>query len=118
VLLCQGKVSYELADRRADAATDVAILRLEQCAPFPAEEVLAELERFPNAETVWVQEEPENMGAGRFVLRHLRDGVGRPARLVARPASPSPATGSLTLHRAQQSELIERAFTDSSTGAG
>jgi 2-oxoglutarate dehydrogenase complex dehydrogenase (E1) component-like enzyme len=112
VILCQGKVFYELADRRAEEdRDDVALLRLDLCYPFPTDALREELGRFADAEVVWVQEEPANMGAGRFVLWNLRDRLGLDARLVSRPASPSPATGSLTLHRQEQSELIGRALT-------
>jgi 2-oxoglutarate dehydrogenase E1 component len=86
----------------------VALIRLEQCYPFPSEALREELERFAGAEVIWAQEEPENMGAGRSVLRDLRDRLGAEARLVSRPESASPATGSLTLHRKEQSELLDR----------
>ncbi|MGH2540692.1 MAG: multifunctional oxoglutarate decarboxylase/oxoglutarate dehydrogenase thiamine pyrophosphate-binding subunit/dihydrolipoyllysine-residue succinyltransferase subunit, partial [Actinomycetota bacterium] len=111
VLLCQGTVFYELADRRAKTdVDDVALIRLEQCYPFPAGVLEEELARSGDAEVVWVQAEPQNMGAARFVVRNLRERLGVEARIVSRPESPSPATGSLTLHRQEQSELIERAF--------
>jgi 2-oxoglutarate dehydrogenase E1 component len=111
VLLCQGKLFYELTERRIEQQIDdVAIIRLEQCYAFPADALRSELERFGGAEVVWVQEEPENMGAGRFVCRNLREQLGVEVRLVSRAASPSPATGSLTLHKKEQAELIERAF--------
>jgi 2-oxoglutarate decarboxylase len=111
VLLCQGKLFYELADRRGEEDIDeVAIVRLEQCYPFPVEALRSELDRFGGAAVVWVQEEPENMGAGRFVCRNLRERLDVQVRMVSRPESPSPATGSLTLHKKEQAELIERAF--------
>jgi 2-oxoglutarate decarboxylase len=111
VLLCQGKLFYELADQRAERGLDdVALLRLEQCYPFPTEALGKELGRFPGADVVWAQEEPGNMGAGRFVVWNLRDRLGLDARPVWRPESASPATGSLTLHRKEQSELLERAL--------
>jgi 2-oxoglutarate dehydrogenase E1 component len=117
VLLCQGKVFYELASRRAESEIgDVALVRLEECYPFPADALREELGRHGDAEVIWVQEEPENMGAARFVLRHLRDRLGVDARLVSRPESPSPGTGSLTLHRMEQSELIDRAFAPDTAG--
>jgi 2-oxoglutarate dehydrogenase E1 component len=111
VLLCQGKLFYELASWRSEQdIDDVAIVRLEQCYPFPADALRSELERFGDAEVLWVQEEPENMGAGRFVCRNLREWLGVEVRLVSRAESPSPATGSLTLHKKEQAELIDRAF--------
>jgi multifunctional 2-oxoglutarate metabolism enzyme len=112
VILSQGKLFYELAAGREEGGLhDVALLRLEQCYPFPVDALREELERFASAEVVWAQEEPENMGAGRFVLRNLRDRLGVDVRLVSRPESASPATGSLTLHRKEQSELLDRALT-------
>jgi 2-oxoglutarate decarboxylase len=111
VLLCQGKLFYELAEQREERDADgVAIMRLEQCYPFPADALRSELEPLGDAEVVWVQEEPENMGAGRFVCRNLREQLGVKVRMVSRPASPSPATGSLTLHKKEQADLIEHAF--------
>jgi 2-oxoglutarate dehydrogenase complex dehydrogenase (E1) component-like enzyme len=111
VILCQGKLYFELAKRRSEVQIDdVALLRLEQCYPFPADVLGQELDRFGTAGVVWAQEEPENMGAGRFVVRNLRERLGVEARTVARVESPSPATGSLTLHRQEQEELLERAL--------
>ena len=111
MLLCHGTVYYELADRRAEAGIDdVALVRLEQCYPFPADQLAEQLARFGDAEVVWVQAEPQNMGAARFVTRNLRERLGVEARIVSRAESPSPATGSLTLHRQEQSQLLEHAF--------
>ena len=68
LLLCSGKVYYDLEKQRAEAgANDVAIARVEQIAPFPFDAVAAEVARFPNAQVVWVQEEPRNMGAWFYV---------------------------------------------------
>jgi 2-oxoglutarate dehydrogenase E1 component len=107
VVLCQGKLFYELAERRASQGVgDVALVRLERCYPFPAEELRRTIDDL--GEVVWAQEEPENMGAGRFVVRNLRDRLGIDASLIARPESPSPATGSLTLHKQEQEELVTR----------
>jgi 2-oxoglutarate decarboxylase len=109
VVLCQGKLFYELAGKRSDdGIDDVALVRLEQCYPFPTDALRRELDRFGEVEVVWAQEEPENMGAGRFVLRNMRERLGVEAQMVARPESPSPATGSLTLHKREQQELVER----------
>jgi 2-oxoglutarate dehydrogenase complex dehydrogenase (E1) component-like enzyme len=111
VVLCQGKLFYDLAKRRTEQSLDgVALLRLEQCYPFPDEALRGELDRFGEAELIWAQEEPENMGAGRFVVRNLRERIGREARMVARRESPSPATGSLTLHKLEQERLAAQAL--------
>jgi 2-oxoglutarate dehydrogenase complex dehydrogenase (E1) component-like enzyme len=111
VVLCQGKPFYNLAVKRSeDGIDDVALVRLEQCYPFPTDALRQELDRFGEVEVVWAQEEPENMGAGRFVLRNVRERLGIEAQMVARPESPSPATGSLTLHKREQQALIEQAL--------
>jgi multifunctional 2-oxoglutarate metabolism enzyme len=107
VVVCQGKLFYELAERRSsEGVGDLALVRLERSYPFPAAELRGAI---GNAgEVTWAQEEPENMGAGRFVVRSLRDRLGIDATLIARPESPSPATGSLTLHKQEQEELLKR----------
>src|SRR5262245_37973874 len=113
VILCTGKVYVDLAssDKRA-AARDLAILRLEQLYPVPSEPLLATLEAYGRAdEIVWVQEEPENMGAWDFIRPYLVEAAaGRPVRLVARPRSASPAEGSAARHARQQQLLIDAAF--------
>src|SRR5262249_9151029 len=95
VLLCGGKVYYDLAAARArDNRTDVAIVRVEQLYPVPADEIKAELAKYPDAEIVWVQEEPLNMGAYPFMALNLPEHLGgRPLLRVTRRASASPAVG-------------------------
>ena len=110
VILCQGKLYYELARHREKEATGgAALVRVEGCYPFPGDAIREQLDRFPGAEVVWAQEEPENQGAWRFMDSHLR-GMGVEARRVSRPESAAPATGSLTIHRREQGALITRAF--------
>jgi 2-oxoglutarate dehydrogenase E1 component len=111
VVLCTGKVYYDLAAERAKRAEKtVAIVRLEQIYPFPGNTLGAELNRYPNAEVVWCQEEPENMGAWNFVHgklhRLLRD--SHTLRHVSRAESASPASGSAALHRLEQDDLLTR----------
>ncbi|GMA18523.1 multifunctional oxoglutarate decarboxylase/oxoglutarate dehydrogenase thiamine pyrophosphate-binding subunit/dihydrolipoyllysine-residue succinyltransferase subunit [Arsenicicoccus piscis] len=115
VLLCAGKVYYELdAERAKRKDTRTAILTLEQLAPLPAAEIAKEVAAYPGAELVWVQEEPANQGAWSFVDLNRQllvdQGETRPLRLVSRPASASPATGSSKKHAAEQADLVERAF--------
>jgi 2-oxoglutarate dehydrogenase complex dehydrogenase (E1) component-like enzyme len=112
LLLCSGKVYYDLAAKRAaDERRDVAITRVEQLYPLPADEIKAELTRFPDAEVVWVQEEPANQGAWPFMALNLPEHLGGRALLrVSRPASASPAVGSHDAHEAQQTELVASAF--------
>ena len=113
VLVCSGKVYVDLiASEHRAARPDVAICRLEQLYPVPMRDLRAMLDGFPNAEEViWVQEEPENMGAWDFIRPHLTElADGRPVRRVARPRSASPAEGSTARHAINQQLLVEKAF--------
>jgi 2-oxoglutarate dehydrogenase E1 component len=113
VLLCTGKVYYDLIQARADRKiTDTAIVRLEQLYPLPIEEVRAALASYPNAEDfAWVQEEPANQGAWPFIGLNLPEHLGgRPLRRATRRASASPAVGSHAVHEAQQAEVVATAF--------
>jgi 2-oxoglutarate dehydrogenase E1 component len=112
LLLCGGKVFYDLAKHRADAGIKgVALVRIEQLYPFPDDQVREVLEQFSDASDVrWVQEEPENMGAWYFVRRVVRDRLGVDLRGIAREESASPATGSLKVHQREQADLVARAF--------
>jgi len=120
VLVCSGKVYVDLAgsDRRA-AARDIAICRVEQLYPVPSQALRSMLAQYSSAaEVVWMQEEPENMGAWDFIRPHLQEAAdGRPVRVIARPRSASPAEGSAARHGRQQQLLIDAAFASSeSTG--
>jgi 2-oxoglutarate dehydrogenase E1 component len=113
VVLCSGKVYYDLlSERRSHGITDIAIVRLEQYYPFPENSLRRTLAPYTNADLVWCQEEPENMGAWTFVdrriekvLSHLDMKVSRPA-FVGREAAASPATGLARTHMAEQSRLV------------
>jgi 2-oxoglutarate dehydrogenase E1 component len=110
VLLCTGKVYYDLHSARADrGTTDTAIIRMEQIYPLPAEELKAMLAQYPNADDfAWVQEEPANQGAWSFVALNLLEHLeGVRLRRISRPAAAAPAVGSAKLHQAEQSALIE-----------
>jgi 2-oxoglutarate dehydrogenase E1 component len=110
VVFCTGKFGHELLARRDEVKAPVAIVRLEQLYPWPARDIAAQLERYPNAEVIWAQEEPGNMGARYFVRRRIEEMCdARIVGVVARPASPSPASGSSTVHDAQQQALLEEA---------
>jgi 2-oxoglutarate dehydrogenase E1 component len=104
VVVCTGKVFYDLLEARGDAP--VALVRLELLYPFPGDELGAVLAGYPAAKTVvWCQEEPQNMGAWSFVaLRHHFD------LYAGRPAAASPATGFLAAHKVQQAGLVARAL--------
>jgi 2-oxoglutarate dehydrogenase E1 component len=113
IIVCTGKVYVDLvsAEQRA-SRTDIAIVRLEQLYPVPMRDLRAALDAFPEAsEIVWVQEEPENMGAWDFIRPHLQEvSGGRAVRRVARPRSASPAEGSAARHAHNQQVLIAQAF--------
>ena len=117
VVLCSGKVYYDLLDAR-DAAgrDDIYLLRVEQLYPFPARALIQELGRFKFAEIVWCQEEPKNMGAWAFmdsniewVLNHLGY-IHRRPRYAGRTASASTATGLLSQHTKEQAALVNEAL--------
>ncbi|MEU8236809.1 multifunctional oxoglutarate decarboxylase/oxoglutarate dehydrogenase thiamine pyrophosphate-binding subunit/dihydrolipoyllysine-residue succinyltransferase subunit [Actinoplanes missouriensis] len=110
VLLCSGKVYYDLAQARADRGnTDTAIIRMEQIYPLPVEELRSLLAQYPNAEDfAWVQEEPANQGAWSFVALNLLEHLeGVRLRRISRPAAAAPAVGSAKMHDAEQAALIE-----------
>src|SRR4051812_4026121 len=115
VLVCSGKIYADLvASEQRAARTDIAICRLEQLYPAPMRDLRAALDAYPNAEeVVWVQEEPENMGAWDFIRPHLTEvSNGRAVRRIARPRSASPAEGSAARHALNQQALVSQAFAD------
>ncbi|TKT82820.1 2-oxoglutarate dehydrogenase E1 component [Aquamicrobium sp. LC103] len=117
VVLCSGKVYYDLYEEREKRGIDdIYLLRVEQLYPFPAKALINELSRFRNAEMVWCQEEPKNMGAWSFidpylewVLAHI-DAKHQRVRYTGRPASASPATGLMSKHLAQLEAFLEDAL--------
>jgi 2-oxoglutarate dehydrogenase E1 component len=113
VLLCTGKVFYDLdEERRRRKDQETAILRLEQLYPLSEGDLARALDMYANAEElVWVQEEPANMGAHRYIfVRLLQAAAHRSVRAVTRAESASPATGSSKAHALEQDELVKRAF--------
>jgi 2-oxoglutarate dehydrogenase E1 component len=115
ILLCTGKVAYELEKRRQELGRrDVAIIRVEQLYPLPKEALEAALAGYaPGTPAVWVQEEPENMGAWRFFRIHFGERLldRFPFTGVCRQSAASPATGSKKSHDLEQNELLGAAFT-------
>jgi 2-oxoglutarate dehydrogenase E1 component len=117
VVLSSGKVYYDLYEEREKRGiNDIYLLRVEQLYPFPAKALITELSRFRNAEMVWCQEEPKNMGAWSFidpylewVLAHI-DAKHQRVRYAGRPAAASPATGLMSKHLAQLETLLEDAL--------
>jgi len=108
VLICSGKIYYDLSLYREENKIDnVAIIRIEQLTPFPDLQLDDELEKYPDAEYVWVQEEPANMGYWWFVLSIYN----KKLHLIARKRGSSPATGYHKQHEYEQNEIIKSAFT-------
>ncbi|WP_018868961.1 2-oxoglutarate dehydrogenase E1 component [Thioalkalivibrio sp. ALgr3] len=115
VLLTSGRIHYDLVStRQTDEREDVAVVRLEQCYPFPCDRMREVLERYPQAEEfVWIQDEPENQGYLGFVYPRLAPLLaerGHALHAVARPPAAAPAVGYPEVHRSQHEELLERAF--------
>src|SRR5205823_1818670 len=113
VLVCSGKVYYDLLAKREEVGKtrEVAIVRLEQFYPWPADALKTALGRYRAArEWVWVQEESQNLGGWTFVDRRLQELMGQPFQYVGRDASASPATGSHAVHEREQAELVEAAI--------
>jgi 2-oxoglutarate dehydrogenase E1 component len=117
VVICTGKVYYDLLEEREKRGIDdVYLLRVEQLYPFPAKSVASELARFKKADVVWCQEEPKNMGSWTFVEPYLEwvlktagSKVDRP-RYVGRPASAATATGIMSKHMAQLQAFLDEVF--------
>jgi len=113
VVLCSGKVYYDLLQKRRDEnRRDIAIIRVEQLYPFPQKAVAAELARYPNADIVWCQEEPRNQGAWRQIYEALAPALpaGKALHYTGRVASASTAAGYLKLHNAEQAALVRDAL--------
>jgi 2-oxoglutarate dehydrogenase E1 component len=117
VVLCSGKVYYDLYEEREKRGIDdIYLLRIEQLYPFPTKALMTELSRFKQAEIVWCQEEPRNMGAWVFVdifLEWVLNQIGaksRRARYAGRPAAASTAVGQMSLHLGQLKQYLEEAL--------
>ncbi len=118
VVLCSGKVYFDLLEERDKRGIDdIYLLRVEQFYPFPAQSMVSELGRFPNADYVWCQEEPKNQGAWTFMEPNIEWVLTRigakntRATYAGRLAAASPATGLASAHKAQQAALVNEALT-------
>ncbi len=106
VLLCSGKIYLDLLERQeAQKRKDVAIIRVEQLHPLPTNQIDKLLVKYKGAEIIWVQEEPENMGAWSFILRYYQSW-----KLISRDASASPAVGYSKTHNKEQEDIVDKAF--------
>ena len=114
LVLCSGKVYYDLAKKREENGhDDTAILRVEQLYPFPHKAFSNELKKYPNAtEIVWTQDEPQNQGAWFYVQHYIHENMldGQKLAYSGRAASASPAVGYSHLHQEQQKALVDGAF--------
>jgi 2-oxoglutarate dehydrogenase E1 component len=117
VLVCSGKVYFDLLHaRRERKIGDIAILRVEQLYPFPAKTFVEQALRYRHAEFVWVQEEPENMGAWSFIDRRLEKALAaldlkaKRARYIGRPEAAATATGLAKRHAVEQARLVDEAL--------
>jgi 2-oxoglutarate dehydrogenase E1 component len=117
VVICSGKVYYDLYDEREKRGlNNIYLLRIEQLYPFPARALIQELSRFKDAEMVWCQEEPKNMGAWNFIepnLEWVLDHIGarhKRARYAGRPSSAATATGLTKKHMHELKGLLEEAL--------
>jgi 2-oxoglutarate dehydrogenase E1 component len=114
IVVCSGKVYYDLAKRRDERGSDdAAILRVEQLYPFPHKVFASELKKYPGAtEIVWCQDEPQNQGAWFFVQHYIHENMSEGQKLgySGRAASASPAVGYSHLHQEQQKALVDGAF--------
>ena len=117
VIMCTGKVYFDLYEEREKRGIDdIYLLRIEQLYPFPTKALVTELSRFKNAEMVWCQEEPRNMGAWFFVdvfLQWVLNQIGakhRQMRYAGRPAAASTAVGQMSKHLAQLKQFLEEAL--------
>ncbi|NNL95538.1 MAG: 2-oxoglutarate dehydrogenase E1 component, partial [Xanthomonadales bacterium] len=114
IVLCSGKVWYDLDDTRAETKNkELALIRVEQLHPFPEDLLLETLEAYPNAtEVAWCQEEPKNQGAWYQIRHHLQNCTGEKRQLfyTGREISASPAVGSFTVHLEEQEALVKQAL--------
>ncbi len=122
LVFCTGKIYYDMMDARAKSGseTGVALVRVEELAPWPHEAIAAVVDAYPNVEDVaWAQEEPRNMGAWTYVSPRLRASTGTqlPVRYVGRPERASPAEGYASMHAEEQARIVSDALTLAPAGA-
>ena len=117
LIFCSGKVYYDLYEARAERKiNNIAIVRLEELYPLPADLIAKEIKKYSNAEIIWCQEEPENMGAWNFIDRKLEKIIlackvkAKTVIYAGREASASPATGYASVHKKEQDALINKAL--------
>ena len=115
VVMCSGKIYFDLLEAREKSKNDeIVFIRVEQLYPFPVKHLGRELQKYKNAEFIWCQEEPMNMGAWNTVKYYIERTLeivkikGEKVKYVGRNAAASPATGNLNKHLAEQKEILEK----------
>jgi 2-oxoglutarate dehydrogenase E1 component len=109
-IFCTGKIYYDLYEKKiAEKRDDVAIVRLEQLHPLPANQIKKIMEKYKGSECYWVQEEPMNQGYWTYLLRFNE--IFGSFKLISRKSSASPATGFSNVHKKEQADIIAKAFT-------
>ena len=112
MILCSGKVYYDLIDyREKQKSENTAIVRVEQLYPLHRKRLTEIAKKYADAKIVWCQEEPENMGAARWIIPQLEEIFGSRPVYAGRIAAASPAVGLLSVHRAQLAKFLKQAFT-------
>ena len=113
--MCSGKIYFDLLEAREKSKNDeIVLIRVEQLYPFPVKHLGRELQKYKNAEFIWCQEEPMNMGAWNTVKYYIERRLeivkikGETVKFVGRNAAASPATGNLNKHLAEQKEILEK----------
>ncbi|MEP1229910.1 MAG: 2-oxoglutarate dehydrogenase E1 component, partial [Litorimonas sp.] len=117
VVICSGKIYYDLFEERNKRGhNDIYLLRLEQFYPYPDDAIQVELKRFKQAEVIWAQEEPKNMGAWSFIEPYIEESLSaikakqKRARYIGRPAAASTATGISAKHKKEQADIFDNVF--------
>ncbi|AZL15612.1 2-oxoglutarate dehydrogenase E1 component [Rickettsiales endosymbiont of Stachyamoeba lipophora] len=111
VVLCSGKIYYDLYEERLKLEKkDVALIRLEQLYPLPEQEIKEQLDKYKNAEVIWCQEEPKNMGAYQYIFGNLIDIFNLKVKYIGRKVAASPATGYTRIHNKEQAAILKQVF--------
>ena len=118
VVICSGKVYFDLYEaREKNAIKGLALVRVDQYYPFPKEQLAIELAKYPDAEVIWCQEEPKNMGAWYYINSKIEDcliSIGhksKRAKYIGRVEAASPSAGYLKMHNVEQESFIKEAIT-------
>lgn len=115
MVLCSGPFYFDLIERRdRESVNDVAVVRVEEIAPFPYRAVRDQIDKYPNARVIWAQEESQNAGAWTFVDTRIRAALGdssqRKPEYYGRETSSSPATGRAKIHESEKDRLLDAAL--------